>query len=127
MIERERISAAAAAGRPIRDRRGQRRVALSNESINKTLDTAVEHGLLASNPARGKRRRLKADRPTRRFLEADELAELLAVASELDRAARCDQRIGRRPLIAVMAKSGLRVEEVCALRCAPSTRRISDS
>ena len=92
VIERERISAAAAAGRPIRDRSGQRRVALSNESINKTLvllanilDTAVEHGLLASNPARGKRRRLKADRPTRRFLEADELSELLAVAGELDR------------------------------------------
>ena len=81
VIERERISAAAAAGRPIRDRSGQRRVALSNESINKTLvllanilDTAVEHGLLASNPARGKRRRLKADRPTRGFLEADDSA-----------------------------------------------------
>ena len=123
VIERERISAAAAAGRPIRDRRGQRRVALSNESINKTLvllanilDTAVEHGLLPSNPARGKRRRLKADRPTRRFLEADELAELLAVAGELDRSARFDQRIGRRPMVAVMAKSGLRVGEVCALR-----------
>jgi integrase len=123
VIERERISAAAAVGQPIRDKRGQRRVALSNESINKTLvllanilDTAVEHGLLASNPARGKRRRLKADRPTRRFLEADELAELLTVAGELDRSARADQRIGRRPLIAVMAKSGLRVGEVCALR-----------
>jgi hypothetical protein len=77
---------------------------------------AVEHGLLASNPARGRRRRLKADRPTRRFLEADEVAELLAVAGELDRSARSDQRIGRRPLIAVMAKSGLRVGEVCALR-----------
>ena len=113
VIERERIRAAAAVGRPIRDKRGQRRVALTNESINKTLvllanilDTAVEHGLLASNPARGKRRRLKADRPTRRFLETD----------ELDRSARADQRIGRRPLIAVMAKSGLRVGEVCALR-----------
>lgn len=123
VIERERIRAAAAAGQPIRDKRGQRRVALSNESINKTLvllanilDTAIEHGLLASNPARGKRRRLKADRPTRRFLEADELAELLTVARELDRSARADQRIGRRPLITVMAKSGLRVGEVCALR-----------
>ena len=37
VIERERIRAAAAAGRPTRDTRGQRRVALSNESINKTL------------------------------------------------------------------------------------------
>ena len=123
VIERERITAAADAGRPMRDKRGQRRVALSNESINKTLvllanilDTAVEHGLLTSNPARGKRRRLKADRPARRFLEADELADLLTVAGELDRSARSDQRIGRRPLIAVMAKSGLRVGEVCALR-----------
>jgi len=123
VIERERIRAAAAAGRPFRDKRGQRRVALSNESINKTivlmaniLDTAVEHGLLASKPARGKRRRLKAARPTRRFVEADELAELLSVAGELDRSARSNQRIGRRPLIAVMAKSGLRVGEVCALR-----------
>jgi hypothetical protein len=67
VIERERITAAA--GRPIRDRHGERRVALSNESIYKTLvllanvlDTAVEHGLLANHPARGKRRRLKADR-----------------------------------------------------------------
>ena len=56
VIERERINAAPAVGRPIRDERGRRRVALSNESINKTLvllanilDTAVEHGLLASN------------------------------------------------------------------------------
>ena len=123
VIERKRILAAAAAGRPIRDKRGERRVALSNESINKILvllanilDTAVEHGLLASNPARGKRRRLKANRPIRRFLEADELAELLAVAGELDRSGRSDQRIGRRPLIAVMAKSGLRVGEVRTLR-----------
>jgi integrase len=123
VIERERIKAAAAAGRPIRDRGGRRRVALSNESINKTLvllanilDTAVEHGLLASNPARGKRRRLRAVRPTRRFLEADELSELLAVAGDFDRSARSDHRIGRRPMIAVMAQSGLRVGEVCGLR-----------
>jgi integrase len=65
---------------------------------------------------RGKRRRLKADRPTRRFLEADELAELLAAAGELDRSARSDHLIGRRPMIAAVAKSGLRVGEVCALR-----------
>jgi integrase len=123
VIERERIKAAAAVGRPIRDKRGQRRVVLSSESINRTLillanvlDTAVEHGLLASNPARGTRRRLKAARPTRRFLEADELGELLTVAGELDRSARSDHRIGRRAMIAVMAKSGLRVGEVCALR-----------
>jgi integrase len=92
------------------------------------LDTAVSMGCSRVTRPKGKRRRLKADRPTRRFLEADELAELLTVAGELDwsvradqrigrhRSARADQRIGRRPLIAVMAKSGLRVGEVCALR-----------
>jgi integrase len=108
---------------PVRDKRGQRRVALSNESINKTLvllanilDAAVEYELLSSNPARGKRRRLRAARPARRFLEADELGEVLVAAVELDRAARSDHRIGRRPMIAVMAKSGLRVSEVCQLR-----------
>src|ERR1019366_801957 len=123
VVERERIRALAAAGMPLRDKRGQRRVALSNESINKThvllanvLDAAVEYELLPSNAARGKRRRLEAARPTRRFLEADELGEVLAAASEMDRAARSDRRIGRRPMIAVMAKSGLRVSEVCQLR-----------
>ena len=60
VIERERIRAAAAAGAPLRDRRGQQRRPLSNESINKTLvtltqilDSAVERGLLESNPAAG--------------------------------------------------------------------------
>ena len=69
------------------------------------LDAAVEYELLLSNPARGKRRRLRAARPARRFLEADELGEVLAAAAELDRVARSDHRIGRRSMIAVMAKS----------------------
>ena len=92
VIERERVAEAIAAGEPLRDRRGQRRVPLSNESINKTLvtltqilDSAVERGLLESNPARGKRRRLKVVKPVRRQLEADDLKELLAVAGEMDR------------------------------------------
>lgn len=123
LVERERIRNLAEGGMPVRDKRGQRRVALINESINKTLvllanvlDAAVEYELLPSNPARGKRRRLKAARPARRFLEADELGEVLAAAAELDRVARSDHRIGRRPMIAVMAKSGLRVSEACQLR-----------
>ena len=72
VIERERVAQAIAAGEPLRDSRGQRRVPLSNESINKTLvtltqvlDSAVERGLLDSNPARGKRRRLKVVKPVR--------------------------------------------------------------
>jgi len=123
IIERERIMRAAAAGEPLRDKRGQRRVPLTNDTINKTLvtltqilDSAVERDLLASNPARGKRRRLKTVKPVRRQLEADDLKELLTVAGEMDRNLFRGHRIGRRPMIAAMAKSGLRVSEMCRLR-----------
>ena len=122
LIEREQVKAAAAAGHPFRDRRGQLRKPLSNGSINKTLvtlsqilDSAVERGLLVSNPAIGRKRRLKTSKPIRRLLEADELKDLLAVAAEMDRTSK-RYRIGRRPMIAVMAKSGLRVTEMCQLR-----------
>jgi integrase len=122
LIEREHVKAAAASGHPVRDRRGQVRKPLSNGSINKTLvtlsqilDSAVERGLLVSNPAIGRKRRLKTSKPVRRLLEADELTHLLAVAAEMDRTSR-RYRIGRRPMIAVMAKSGLRVTEMCQLR-----------
>ena len=37
VIERERVRLAEASGSPLRDKRGQRRVPMSNESINKTL------------------------------------------------------------------------------------------
>ena len=63
----------------------------------------------------GRKRRLKTSKPVRRLLEADELKDLLAVAAEMDRTST-RYRIGRRPMIAVMAKSGLRVTEMCQLR-----------
>jgi integrase len=60
---------------------------LGNNSINKTLkvlaqvlDDAVEFGHLDVNPARGKRRRLKATRPRRTWLELHEVQALLAAA-----------------------------------------------
>jgi integrase len=84
---------------------------LSNNSINKTitvlarvLDQAVEYGWTTSNPARGKRRRLKGERPRRTWLELDEVRDLLDAAGE------------HRALLATMALAGLRVGEVCALR-----------
>jgi integrase len=90
--EREGIKSALTAGADLRDERGGPIRPLGNESINKTLlllaailDMAVDHDLLASNPARGKRRRLKTVRPRRPFLESDEIASLLAAAEELDR------------------------------------------
>ena len=123
ILARERVRRAAAEGKPLRDARGQRRVPLSNESINKTLvlltnilDSAIERGALDTNPARGKRRRLRASRPTRTVLEPDELAEVLATATDMDRSVRRDRQIGRRSMIAVMAKAGLRVTELCQLR-----------
>jgi integrase len=85
---------------------------LSNDSINKTikrlaqvLDVAVEYRHLLSNPASGRRRRLKADRPRRARLEAEQVVALLQVAGE-DRALLAT---------AIMA-GGPRVSELTALR-----------
>jgi integrase len=123
VAERERVRGAAEGGNPLTRNNGQRRVPMSNESINKTLvllanilDSAVERGGLETNPARGKRRRLKAARPQRRVLEPDELTQLLKMAGQMDRQKRQDLRIGRRPMIVVMAQAGLRVTELCQLR-----------
>jgi len=59
VAERERVRRAAASGKPLTRSEGQKRVPLSNESINKTLvllanilDSAVERGGLDINPAR---------------------------------------------------------------------------
>jgi integrase len=84
---------------------------LSNASVNKTLavfamvlDQAVEYRWITTNPARGKRRRLKAEKPRRTWLELDELRDLL------------DSAANHRALLACMALAGLRVSELCALR-----------
>jgi integrase len=70
---------------------------LSHGSINKTLkvlaqvlDDAVEYGHLDVNPARGKKRRLKAARPKRTWLELDEVYSLLDAVE--GRAGRCSRR-----------------------------------
>ena len=88
--------------------RGHMKRPLSNNSINKTikrlaqvLDVAVEYGYLTANPAAGRRRRLKADRPRRARLEAEQVTALLQAAGQ------------HRALLAtaVMA-GGLRVSEL---------------
>ena len=83
---------------------------LSNASINKclkvlaqVLDEAVELGYVDTNIARGKRRRLKADKPKRTWLELHEVQALLTAADR------------HRPLIATMILAGLRVGELCSL------------
>ena len=89
---------ARAAGVPLREGSGQARRPLSNKSINKLLellaqildDASESHfddrqRVAWSNPARGRRRRLKVTRKPRSFLEADELESLIEAASDLDR------------------------------------------
>lgn len=77
--------------------------ALSNASINHTLrhlsqilETAVEYGLIDSNRAAGKRRRLKAAKPARLWVEPEQLPALLhATSGAREDAARDPRR--RRP------------------------------
>jgi integrase len=98
---------------------------LGPTSINKTigrlaqiLEVAVERELLARNPARGRRRRLKQRKPERTWLDrAEQITALLRAAGELDREARFDRRATpRRTLLAALALEGLRIGETLALR-----------
>lgn len=109
-----------------RARRGRTdRRPLSNGTINRTigllaqiLDVAVEYGHIPANPARGKRRKLKADRPQRAYLDsAAQIAALLDAAGELDRDSRADrQHVNRRGQLATLICAGLRISEFLALR-----------
>jgi integrase len=96
---------------------------LGPTSINKTLATlaailerAVEYGHVDRNPAKGRRRRLPATKPSRTFLDrADHVAALLGAAGALDAAARA-HRGQRRALVATLVFAGLRIGETLALR-----------
>lgn len=84
---------------------------LSASSLNKTLkvlaqvlDEAIEDDYLTTNPARGKRARVRASKPKRTWLELDEVRALLEAAGS------------HRALLATMILGGLRVGELCALR-----------
>jgi integrase len=99
---------------------------LSAASINKTvallaqiLDVAVEYPeyVITSNPARGRRRRLKADKPAPVWLDsAEQIAALLDAAGELDREARADRQVPRRAILATLTLAGLRIGELVELR-----------
>jgi integrase len=96
---------------------------LNATSINKTLatlgailETAVEYGWLARNPAKGRRRRLAAVNPPRTWVDsAEQIAALLDGASALDAAART-RKGERRALLATLIFAGLRIGEALALR-----------
>jgi integrase len=99
--EAAEITAAAESGKPLTvsyvdrlGRRYRRRARpLSARSINMHIDllaqilaVAVDHGLIPSNPAVGKRRRLKVSKPRPVHLDsAEQIAILLEAAGELDR------------------------------------------
>jgi integrase len=124
------LAAAIKAGKPrmieIVDRRGRRyrrqERPLSHRSINMHLDLlqqilelAVDHGTLSSNPAKGKRRRLKAQKPRPVYLDsAEHIAVLLEAAGQLDRDPKSRTK-GRRAAIALLMLGGPRVSAAGAL------------
>jgi len=171
--EASELREAIAAGAVIRTRTGQPRRPLGAASIRDLikllamiLDEAVEDEIIPTNPARGKRMRVRVPKPRRSFLELDELADLLDAASAQDAlptfpaevltgertAAKVARRIaaghrpsdiaaelglakatvtfhlgrlgvrdpigylGRRGVLEILARSGVRASEVCDLR-----------
>lgn len=85
---------------------------LSNGSINHTLrhlaqilETAVEYGLISSNPATGRRRRLKTSKPARPWVEPEQFMALIEATAGVGRA-----------LVSLLAGAGLRIGEALALR-----------
>jgi integrase len=98
---------------------------LGATSINKTitrlgqiLEVAVERELISRNPAKvgGKRRKVKATRPQRTYLDrAEQIDALLAAAGEIDAEARTNGQIHRRALLATIVFAGLRISELIAL------------
>lgn len=119
----EELGKALERGRPRRDNAGRVRRPLSPSSINKTIDVlqwllsaAQEYGWIDSNPARGRRRRLRKPKCLPVYLDSVEQIEaLLRAAGELDADPR--SQIGHRlPLIATLVFAGLRSHEISALR-----------
>jgi integrase len=109
--DRQRIETARAEAAKHGEKLAER--GLSNSSINHTLkvlaqvlEAAVEYGYIASNPAVGKRRRLKAGKPARPWVEPEQLMALLESPSS---------DVGR-VLLALLVGTGLRIGEALALR-----------
>jgi integrase len=91
---------------------------LSNGSINHTLrhlaqvlEAAVDEELIEKNAAAGRKRRLKAEKPSRPWVEPEQLASLFDAALDEDGRAG----VGR-VLLGVLAGTGLRISEALDLR-----------
>jgi len=107
---------------PLTDENGQVLRPLSAASINKTIEVlqsilavAVEYGHLSSNPAAGRRRRLKATPRRPVHLDtAEQIEALIDAAAQLDREPYW--RTGdRRAIIATLVFAGPRAHELCHL------------
>ena len=108
--------------KPTCDASGRVLKPLSANTINKTIDIlqavlalAVEYGHTPSNPAAGRRRRLKP--PARRPVHLDtteQIQALLDAAGELDHDTRW-RTADRRPIIATLVLAGPRAHELCNL------------
>src|SRR5260370_1184078 len=81
-------------------------------------ETEVEYGHLESNPARGRRRRLKADRPRRTWLEPEQIKPLLDATVRGLRGGKTVPDVRTRVLFATAICAGLRVGELLQLRWA---------
>jgi integrase len=98
--------------------------ALSAGTLNKTitrlaqvLELAVEYGHLSANPARGRRRRVKAPPPRRTWLEPEHVKPLVDAASvRLQRGGKTSPTPRDRALAATAICAGLRIGELLALR-----------
>jgi integrase len=92
-------------------------------TINKTitrlgqiLEVAVERELIARNPAKvgGKRRKVKAEKPRRAYLDrAEQITALLDAAGAID--AERTAPLARRALLSTLTFAGLRISELIAL------------
>jgi integrase len=105
-----------------RERRREGR-SLSNGSINETLnllaqvlEMAVEYGHIQFNPARGRRRRLKATQPKRTWLEPEQIKPLLDATGRGLRGGKTMPDPKMRALFASAICTGLRIGELLALR-----------
>jgi integrase len=109
-------------GKPACDEHGRVLKPLSASSINKTIDIlqailalAVEYGHIPSNPAAGKRRRLKASSRRPVHLDtAEQIQTLLDAAGQLDRDPYW-RTSDRRAIIATLVLAGPRAHELCNL------------
>jgi integrase len=108
----------------VREReRSKDKRSLSNGSINETLnllaqilELAVEYGHIQFNPARGRRRRLKAAQPKRTWLEPEQIKPLLDATVRGLRGGKTMPDPKMHALFATEICTGLRVGELLALR-----------